>query len=266
MHLMVLGASRQKGKHHAQELCFGLNAPDGAGCFPTMIGEDISEVAESLNAPDGAGCFPTPRRVVRCPAWGNGPRIATGPKAPLGPGRTPLIKPDFAQFSQGSPPTGLQGLRATRCRRGHAGSGVSLSKFSDNEAEMQVTRPGSRYCDYRTCELLCRAAAHLTRSERSCEHLDRQAEPWQAPPFGGARGKRRRIGSSASDCTRFGACSTEVLTSRMTGARRTPTPSTTAQHPGRRCREHGTTCSRGTPATATSRRRAERLCRIPTVS
>ena len=35
-----------------------------------------------LNAP-GGGCFPTPRRVVRCPAWGNGPRIATGPKAPL---------------------------------------------------------------------------------------------------------------------------------------------------------------------------------------
>ena len=36
-----------------------------------------------LNAPGGAGCFPTPRRVVRCPAWGNGPRIATGLKAPL---------------------------------------------------------------------------------------------------------------------------------------------------------------------------------------
>ena len=36
-----------------------------------------------LNAPDGAGCFPNHRRVVRCPAWGNGPRIATGPKAPL---------------------------------------------------------------------------------------------------------------------------------------------------------------------------------------
>ena len=77
-----------------------------------------------LNAPGGAGCFPTPRRVVRCPAWGNGPRIATGPKAPLGPGRTPLIKPDFAQFSQGTPPTGLQGLRATRSRRWHADPGA----------------------------------------------------------------------------------------------------------------------------------------------
>ena len=242
MHLMVLGASRRNMRKY------------------------IYHRDQCLNAPDGAGCFPTPRRVVRCPAWGNGPRIATGPKAPLWSSRTPLIKPDFAQFSQGSPPTGLQGLRATRSRRGHAGPGVSLSKFSDNEAEMQVTRPGSRYYGYRTYELLCRAAAHLTRSERSCEHLDRQAEPLQAPPSGGARGKRRRIGSSASDCTRFGACSTEVLTSRMTGARRTPTPSTTAQHPGRRCREHGTTCSRGTPATATSRRRAERSCGIPTLS
>ena len=267
MHLMVLGASRRRCQVRHQYDRTRLNAPDGAGCFPTMraVPGRIRKHLR-LNAPDGAGCFPTPRRVVRCPAWGNGPRIATGPKAPLGPGRTSLIKPDFAQFSQGSPPTGLQGLRATRSRRGHADPGVSLSKFSDNEAEMQVTRPGSRYYGYRTYELLCRAAAHLTRSERSCEHLDRQAEPWQAPPFGGARGKRRRIGSSASDCTRFGACSTEVLTSRMTGARRTPTPSTTAQHPGRRCREHGTTCSRGTPATATSRRRAERLCGIPTVS
>ena len=203
-----------------------------------------------LGASRPSACCPLSRLGKRAPDrhW---------PKSALGQGRTPPIKADFAQFSQGSPPTGLPGLRATRCRRGHAGSEVSLSKFSDNEAEMWVTRPGSRYCGYRTCKLLCRAAAHLTRSERSCEHLDRQAEPWQAPPSGGKRGKRRRIGSSASDCTRFGARSTEVLTSRMTGARRTPTPSTTAQHPGRRCKEHGTTCSRGTPATATFRRRAE---------
>ena len=233
MHLMVLGASRQTCATTSTWKALRLNAPDGAGCFPTP-----------------SACCPLSRLGKRAPDrhWS---------ESALGPCSTSSIEADFAQFSQGSPPTGLQGLRATRSRRGHAGPGVSLSKFSDNEAEMQVTRPGSRYYGYRTYELLCRAAAHLTRSERSCEHLDRQAEPWQAPPSGGKRGKRRRIGSSASDCTRFGACSTEVLTFRMTGARRTPTPSTTAQHPGRRCREHGTTCSRGTPATATSRRRAE---------
>ena len=76
-----------------------------------------------LNAPDGAGCFPTPRRVVRCPAWGNGPRIATGLRAPLGPGCTSLIEPGFAQFSQGSPPTDLPGLRATRMSTRPCGSG-----------------------------------------------------------------------------------------------------------------------------------------------
>ena len=67
-----------------QSTMSGLNAPGGAGCFPTprvFAGEQID--AHGLNAPGGAGCFPTPRRVVRCPAWGNGPRIATGPKAPL---------------------------------------------------------------------------------------------------------------------------------------------------------------------------------------
>ena len=34
MHLMVLGASRQIGKR-AQASLPRLNAPDGAGCFPT---------------------------------------------------------------------------------------------------------------------------------------------------------------------------------------------------------------------------------------
>ena len=72
-----------------------------------------------LNAPGGAGCFPTP---ACCPLFrlGNGARIATRPKAPLGPGRTSLIEPGFAQFSQGLPPMGLQGVRAARSRRGHA--------------------------------------------------------------------------------------------------------------------------------------------------
>lgn len=90
--------------------------------------------------------LPDPRRVVRCPAWGNGPRIATGPKAPLGPGRTSLIEPGFAQFSQGSPLTGLPGLRATRSRRGHADPGGRAVFFGYQCADVgrEPGSPGSQ--------------------------------------------------------------------------------------------------------------------------
>ena len=144
-----------------QSTISGLNAPDGAGRFPTswqvprrpagrvsmhlvVLGASRrchrhydNHRLYSLNAPDGAGCFPTPRRVVRCPAWGNGARVATGPRAPLGPGRAPLIEPGFAQVSQGSPPTGLPGLRATRCRRGHADPGF-VPCSSDTSAQARA--------------------------------------------------------------------------------------------------------------------------------
>ena len=84
MHLMVLGASRPTVAGGATYPAVGLNAPDGAGCFPTPENSpwDISAVTvsmhlmvlgasrrkkkegrnkkgSSLNAPDGAGCFPT---------------------------------------------------------------------------------------------------------------------------------------------------------------------------------------------------------------
>ena len=85
MHLMVLVASRPDEERVLQCLSrLGLNAPDGAGCFPTPENSpwDISAVTvsmhlmvlgasrrkkkegrnkkgSSLNAPDGAGCFPT---------------------------------------------------------------------------------------------------------------------------------------------------------------------------------------------------------------
>ena len=84
--------------------------------------------------------LPDPRRVVRCPAWGNGARIATGLRALLGPGRTFLIEPDFAQFSQGSPPMGLQGVRAARSRLGHADPG-GLGPSAAGRAEPGVV-PG----------------------------------------------------------------------------------------------------------------------------
>ena len=164
MHLVVLGASRPVVGGFVGGCIYCLNAPGGAGCFLTKNTEDISVYVNMSQCTWWCWVLPDPLGVLSVvPPGEAGPGIATGPKAPLGPGSTLSIKADFAQFSQGSPPTGLPGLRATRCRRGHAGSEVSLSKFSDNEAEMWVTRPGSRYCGYRTCKLLCRAAAHLTR-------------------------------------------------------------------------------------------------------
>ena len=36
MHLMVLGASRRRGVIMGEGVLKGLNAPDGAGCFPTL--------------------------------------------------------------------------------------------------------------------------------------------------------------------------------------------------------------------------------------
>ena len=36
-----------------------LNAPSGAGCFPTLHPWSLSRIFGSLNAPSGAGCFPT---------------------------------------------------------------------------------------------------------------------------------------------------------------------------------------------------------------
>ena len=123
-----------------QSTMSGLNAPDGAGCFPTERWSDELPQESCLNAPGGAGCFPTPRRVVRCPAWGNGPRVATGLSASLGPGRAPLIAPGFAQFSQGSPPTDLPGLRATRMSTRPCGSGA-VPCSSDTSAQARTGGP-----------------------------------------------------------------------------------------------------------------------------
>ena len=75
-----------------------------------------------LGASRPSACCPLSRLGKRAPDrhW---------PKSALGQGRTPPIKADFAQFSQGSPPTGLPGLRTTRCRRGHADPGVRAVFF-----------------------------------------------------------------------------------------------------------------------------------------
>ena len=126
MHLMVLGASRLEKytSRRIRKLC--LNAPDGAGCFPT------------------SACCPLSRLGKRAPDrhW---------PKSALGPGRTSPIKADFAQFSQGSPPTDLLGLRATRCRRGHADPGAvpcssntSVQTRATNREALARRPPGGR--------------------------------------------------------------------------------------------------------------------------
>ena len=109
--------------------------------LPDIMAGTPASSWSSLNAPGGAGCFPTPRRVVRCPAWGNGARVATGLRALLGPGRTFLIEPGFAQFSQGSPPMGLQGVRAARMSTRPCGSGEALARRPPGRAEAGVV-PG----------------------------------------------------------------------------------------------------------------------------
>ena len=64
MHLMVLGASRQSVDNSILAMSSRLNAPDGAGCFPTHKNWEMLEIIIRLNAPDGAGCFPTQDRVL----------------------------------------------------------------------------------------------------------------------------------------------------------------------------------------------------------
>ena len=115
MHLVVLGASRHHGRYPGVQL---VESQCTWWCW----------------------VLPDPRRVVRCPAWGNGPRVATGPKAPLGPGRAPLIEPGFAQVSQGSPPMGLQGLRAARMSTRPCGSGA-VPCSSDTSARTRAGGP-----------------------------------------------------------------------------------------------------------------------------
>ena len=65
MHLMVLGASRPGILRIGRPPSVGLNAPDGAGCFPTKQAVCVDVKEECLNAPDGAGCFPTHFRELR---------------------------------------------------------------------------------------------------------------------------------------------------------------------------------------------------------
>ena len=89
--------------------------------------------------PDPSACCPLSRLGKRAPDrhW---------PESALGPCSTSSIEADFAQFSQGSPPTGLQGLRATRCRRGHADPGGRAVFFGYQCADVgrEPGSPGSQ--------------------------------------------------------------------------------------------------------------------------
>ena len=122
MHLMVLGASRHHGRYPGVQLV-------GSQCTWWCWALPDSGLRQESRPDSWSQCtwwcwvLPDPWRVVRCPAWGNGARVATGLRALLGPGRASLIEPGFAQFSQGSPPMGLQGVRAARSQCGHADPG-----------------------------------------------------------------------------------------------------------------------------------------------
>ena len=151
MHLMVLGASRLRADHLQSVWKLVSMHLMVLGASRLVVDTNWRIWIHWSQCTWWCWVLPDPRRVVRCPAWGNGPRIATGPKAPLGPGSTPLIEPGFAQLSQGSPPTGLQGLRATRCRRGHAdpaavpcSSNTSVQTRATNREALARRPPGGR--------------------------------------------------------------------------------------------------------------------------
>ena len=134
-----------------QSTMSGLNAPDGAGCFPTERWSDELPQESCLNAPGGAGCFPTPRRVVRCPAWGNGPRIATGLKAPLDRVAHRPLKQTLPSSRKGRHRRTCWGSAPPGCRRGHAdpaavpcSSNTSVQTRATNREALARRPPGGR--------------------------------------------------------------------------------------------------------------------------
>lgn len=133
---MVLGASRHHGRYPGVQLV-------GSQCTWWCWALPDSGLRQESRPDSWSQCtwwcwvLPDPRRVVRCPAWGNGARVATGLRALLGPGRASLIEPGFAQFSQGSPPMGLQGVRAARMSMRPCGSGAVLCS-SDTGAQARA--------------------------------------------------------------------------------------------------------------------------------
>ena len=159
---MVLGASRLGDSNPTTGLPSGLNAPNGAGCFPTpratpneVMAAYVSMHLMVLGAsrlPDKQLCY-RQKTQSRCTWWcwvlpdpsACCPLSRLGKRAPdrhwsesvLGPCSTSSIEADFAQFSQGLPPMGLQGLRAARSRRGHADPGAVLCS-SDTSAQARA--------------------------------------------------------------------------------------------------------------------------------
>ena len=138
MHLMVLGASRPAGcgRCRGRNLFVSmhlmvLGASRHNGTLPLPDEQLVSMHLMVLGASRPSACCPLSRLGKRAPDrhW---------PKSALGPGCTSPIKADFAQFSQGSPPTDLLGLRATRMSTRPCGSGA-VPCSSDTSAQARAT-------------------------------------------------------------------------------------------------------------------------------
>ena len=68
--------------------------------------------------------LPDPRRVVRCPAWGNGLPIATGPKVPLDRAAHRSLNQDLPRSRKGRRRWASRASAPPGCRRGHADRGL----------------------------------------------------------------------------------------------------------------------------------------------
>ena len=145
MHLMVLGASRPAGcgRCRGRNLFVSmhlmvLGASRHNGTLPLPDEQLVSMHLMVLGASRPSACCPLSRLGKRAPDrhW---------PKSALGPGCTSPIKADFAQFSQGSPPTDLLGLRATRMSTRPCGSGgrAVLFQYQCADAGHEPGSPGS---------------------------------------------------------------------------------------------------------------------------
>ena len=138
MHLMVLGASRPGRTAVGVATPTSLNAPDGAGCFPTIrVGFVVGKLF-CLNAPDGAGCFPTLGV------------LSVVPPGETGPGSPPARKRPLDRVAHRSLNQTLPSSRKGRHRRASRGS-------APPEVDVAMRVPGCPCLSSQTMKRRCRS-------------------------------------------------------------------------------------------------------------